>query len=107
MIPELSDADIALVRLYWPNLPDELVTQEAVDTAAWAARIEQGRRDNAGPLTLADIQKGVQMQKPRPPRVDRDDDSVTALAIAIIAAVALLGCCCGAGIVGALWGVFG
>lgn len=58
-----------------------------------------------GPLTLADIQKGVRMHKTRPPRND-DRDDLTAIALVIIALI-LIGCCCGAGIVGALWAVTG
>jgi hypothetical protein len=122
MTPELSDADIALIRRYWPSLPGELVTpqraamareraQEAADTAVRVERARWGRNivwvkgARPGPLTLAEIQESVQMNNPRPPRPDRDRNFTNGLMF--LAGALVLAWCCGAGCVGTLWKVFG
>lgn len=120
MTPDLSGEDLALIRRYWPALPDELISPErarmareraarATDTLARSERVLQGRNtiwvkgQPPGPLTLRDIEESARMQRPRPlgPRLEKGQ------VLAILGILVGAGCGCGAGIVSALWAVLG
>lgn len=121
MTPDLSGEDLALIRRYWPALPDELINPErarmarerateADDALIRSERALQGRNaiwvkgQAPGPLTLRDIEESTRMGTPQPPESRQGDDILVTL---FIGALVIIACCCGATVVGALWAVIG
>lgn len=70
-----------------------------------APPIGHGQGPNAapGPLTLDQIKESARMQKPRPLGTRSDAGP----ALAILACLMGIGCCCGGAAVSVLWTVFG
>lgn len=119
MIPDPSEEDLTLIRRYWPALPDELISPERArmarernaEASEAVNRSESARQEHEpawvkgtpGPITLDDIMESSRMQKPRP----ISDKNGNAFAIALLALLAAVACCCGGTAVGALWAVTG
>ena len=124
MTPDLSGEDLALIRRYWPALPDELIDHErarmareraaeAADALVRSERALQGRNtiwvkgQNPGPLTLRDIEESTRMQAPQTPRRGRASRKDIITTLIFMGAVAVIGFCCGLSVAAMLLAVTG
>lgn len=124
MTPDVSGEDLALIRRYWPVLPDELISPErarmareraaeAADALVRSERALQGRNtiwvkgQTPGPLTLRDIEESTRMQTPQTPRRAKATRNDIIITLILLFGLPAIGFCCGLGVAAMLLAVTG